>query len=194
MKRTLGISLVLTLVTAGLVYLSTRPRAPLIDGEHRRLVGAARRAARGRGRARQAEEDEAQQPASRDPDRAAGHHDAGRFGGGRTDDPRCQTRGGARRELRRSWRRLRGPAGHAERSQPVGQHARRRAQPHRADREHARPPSSRRRAGSSTRPGACSTVPCQRRTSSRASAASARRPTTATRSCATTRSPIAGWS
>ena len=194
MKRTLGIGVVLTLVTAGLVSLSTRPRAPLStsslgDSLAQRVAPPEDEDEPGSAEAR-----EGQQPAPRDSDCAARHHDTGRLGGGRTDCPRsrnlgqCWSRAStvwvsasrdrkARRTFatRRTTRSPSGPTTSCRSSTP-------------------RPPSSRRRAGSSIRPGACSTGRFRRRTSSRALVGSARRPTTATRSCATTSSPTAGSS
>ena len=85
-----------------------------------------------------------------------------------------------------------GPQGTANDAQPVRQHARRRPRSHRADREHAH--GDLHEEGQAVRHdrARCCTARARRATCSRGSAAGARRATTATPSCATTSSRIAG--
>ncbi len=85
-----------------------------------------------------------------------------------------------------------GPQGHSRIAQSVRQQPRRRARPHYADRQYADGHLHEEGQAISTPRAKCFTVPFRQTRSSKASAARARLPTTATPSFAMTNSPIAG--
>ena len=191
MKRTLGISLVLALVTAGLVYLSARPRtartASVVGGSLGQRVAPPE--------AQDVEDDEEearQQPASAP---IVPPVITAPSGSAAVEQTTHGAKPGA--VLVESFDGLgvgfAGPQGTANLRNPsdntlaVGPN-------HIVQIVNTQTAIFTKKGRKFDTTGRACTVPCPRRISSRASAASARRPTTETRSCATTRSPIAGSS